>query len=303
MKSSLIFVLFVILFSSCNVVKMRENATARKLERKEITEYYFQTDSLKIKYWKGGAGPAILFIHGFGGDALLSWDKEMRHFAKTHTVIAADLLWFGESATSLPANLTTQRLALSKLLDHLKVEKVMVIGQSYGGFLAIDLAMNEPTRVTKLCVANCPGTTFNVKELDKVTEKYKVHSIDNLFVFNEPQNVQRLLNLSTYSDPKIPKFALKQAYDMYFNQNHSQLIQLLQTLPGEQSRFKEFALNKRIPTLVLWGEYDEIFSFSEGKLFAESIGAEFISIPNCGHVPQVDAPKVFEKILANFFNN
>ena len=183
----------------------------------------------------------------------------------------------------------------------LKIEKATFIGQSYGGFIAIDIAINHPEMTQKLVIANCPGTTFDVKELEGVCAAFKVKSIEELFILYKPEHVQRLVDLSSYSNPKFPKFLLKQSFETYFDFNHEQQFLLLNTLPFEQNRFREDAILKTIPTLVLWGEQDEIFSFASGKYFAESIQAEFVSIPKCGHAPQIDKHKSFLLLLDKFF--
>lgn len=299
MKTILLILGLSLLFS-CNVVRWKEKSATNQLERKEIRAAYFDEDSLHIKYWKGGTGPALVFIHGFGGNALLSWEKELKQFSKTHTVIAMDILWFGESRSDQPATLATQTEAVEKLLKYLQVKKAIVVGQSYGGFVAIDFALKNTQMVEKLVVANCPGTTFDVKELDQVCQNYGVKRIEEFFVINDPQYVQRLINLSTYKDPKLPRFALKQSFEQYFNQNHKQLTSLMTTLPAEQKRMINNKPLQSIPTLVLWGEEDEIFSLAEGKKFATTINARFESIPKCGHAPQFDNHKAFLEILKSF---
>lgn len=294
------FFVLTLLLASCNVVRMKQKSATRKLARNAITVHTFQVDSSTIKYWKGGNGPALVFIHGFGGDALMSWEKEMEEFSKNYTVIAPDILWFGESTSSKKPQLSSQRVAIERLLQHLKIDKATIVGQSYGGFIAIDVAMHNPALIDKLVIANCPGTTFNVQELEDVCTAFKVKSIEELFVLKKPKDVQRLIDLSSYTDPHLPKFILKQSFDKYFDYNHEEQFQLLNTLPNEQDRFSDDRILKTIPTLVLWGEHDEIFSFAEGKRFADSIQADFVSIPKCGHAPQIDDHAAFLSILKNF---
>jgi pimeloyl-ACP methyl ester carboxylesterase len=156
MKLSFNFLLLGIVLASCNPVAFRVKSTTRKLAKEQVTSHFFENDSLKLKFWKGGKGPALIFIHGFGGDALLSWEKQLSFFAKEHTVIAPDLLWFGESTSLMQPNLSSQTEAIIDLMDYLKLEKATIVGQSYGGFVAIQLAQKEPNRIQKLVFANCP---------------------------------------------------------------------------------------------------------------------------------------------------
>lgn len=300
MKVIIIFFFFSVLFS-CNVVRYQEKHLTKKLARKEIVPQYFDEDSLHIKYWKGGSGSTIVFIHGFGGDALLSWEKEMELLSKNHTVVAMDILWFGESKSNKPPVLATQTEAVEKLLKNLNVTKASFIGQSYGGFILVDFTLEHPEMVERIIIANSPGTTFDVTELDVICNNYKVKSIDEMFVFSEPEKIQKLINLSSYKKPQIPKFALKQAYDIHFVENHKEKINLLKSLPVEQERMKNISSLQKIETLVLWGEFDEIFSLKSGQTFANAMNAKFVSIPKCGHAPQIDDHQSFLRILNDFF--
>jgi pimeloyl-ACP methyl ester carboxylesterase len=279
---------------------MKERHSTKSLQKKEITSSVFQSDSFHIKYWIGGQGPTLVFIHGFGGNALISWEEELAHFAKTNTVVAYDLLWFGESYSNKIANLTTQTNALYSLLSYLKIDQATLVGQSYGGFVALNFAHSHPEMIEKLFIANSPGSTFDVSYLDSVCKVYNTNSIDELFVIVEPAGIQRLINLTTYSDKQIPNFLLKQMFAAYFDQNHEQMKSLMQSLPVDQNRIRDVSSIQKIPTLVLWGENDELFPKKEGEKFAKAIDAQFISIPECGHAPQIDDHESFLKILDNF---
>jgi pimeloyl-ACP methyl ester carboxylesterase len=133
----------------------------------------------------------------------------------------------------------------------------------------------------------------------QIVQKYAVQTIDELFILKKPQQIQRLFDLVTFTNPRLPKILLKSIYSGYFNKNNAELTQLLRLLLKEQDNFPNFKTGN-IPTLVVWGEQDELFSLAEGKLFSDTIGAQFKVIPNCGHAPQVDQPAEFLKILQQF---
>jgi pimeloyl-ACP methyl ester carboxylesterase len=131
------------------------------MRKNGINAYTYQDADFKIHYHKGGNGPVLLFIHGFALDAMMNWVDQMILFSNQYTVIAPDLLWFGQSNSSKHPDLSSQREAIERLLKDLNIEKVHVIGQSYGGFIAIDLAIKNPGLVDKLCIANSAVTTFD----------------------------------------------------------------------------------------------------------------------------------------------
>ena len=301
MRSLVLLLSTFILLSGCGrVFEKGLIKLENELYRKGVVANNFTTDSLQIHYWKGGSGPAILFLHGFGGDALLTWRKELEELSKTHTVVAPDLLWFGQSKAKFTPDLSAQRRAVESLCAFLKIDSAQIVGQSYGGFLALDLVSGGKVHANKLLIANCPGTTFRVSELDKVCAAYKVRTIDELFIFDKPEFLQRLIDVSTFSDPSIPRVVQEKMYQRYFASYHNELRHLMQSLPSEQSRFQDPANFKKFPMMVLWGEKDELFPLSEGKRFAESTGASFVVIPKCGHAPQMDNHRVFTKQIKEF---
>lgn len=297
------FFFLLIICSSCNVVKIYSNFTTRKLSRNSIKNYVYVTPGFQLNYWKGGEGPVILLLHGFGGDAQLSWNKELIALAKTHTVIAPDLLWFGKSNATLTPNLNNQTIVIKQLLNHLKVDSFSVIGQSYGGFLALNLALNNPTIVKKLCIANSPGNTFNKEELENVAKKYKVDNVSDLFVFKEAKHLQRLYDLAAFKKHNLPVFLAKQLFETYFNQHHPELVKLMLSLQEENNSLEKNNSLWPIKSCVIWSENDELFSLKEGQKFASSIHADFQSIKNCGHAAQLDQPKLFTNAIVDFFNH
>ena len=279
---------------------MNTRHTTKSLLRKDVISYKLQKDSLQINYWKGGSGPVLVFVHGFGGNAAGNWAKELQHYAKTNTVIAYDLLWFDESFSNEIPNLSTQTRALDLLLTELNISKATFIGQSYGGFVIVDYAYKYYPKVEKLVVANSPGPTFDIAYLDTVCQNFGLKNIADLFILENPNDIQRLSNAASFSDKHIPKFIRNQIFDVYFNKHNAEQLALMRSLPADQKRISDFTIFKNIPTMVLWGENDEIFPLKEGRKFAAAINAKFVSIPNCGHGPQVDQHREFIRILDGF---
>lgn len=297
------FLFLFIFLSACNVVKVNSNFTTRKLTRNSIKNHVYSTPDFQINYWKGGEGPVIVLLHGFAGNAQLTWKNELLALAENHTVIAPDLLWFGKSNATLAPNLNNQTIAIKQLLNHLKIDTFSVIGQSYGGFLALNLALNNPTSIRQLCIANSPGNTFNKEELTSVAKKFNVEKISDLFVFNEAKYLQRLYDLAAYKKHDLPNFLAKQLYETYFNQHHLALIRLMESLQQEEISVTKNSTLWPIKSLVIWGENDALFSLKEGEKFAASIHADFYSIQKCGHAAQLDQPKLFSKAIVDFFNH
>ena len=303
MRRLLFILIFPFLtFVSCNVVEIAHKKTEKNLKHHAFEDAIYENGSTKIHYWKGGNGPVLLLVHGFAHDAAADWEKEMLYFSKNYTVIATDLIWFGKSYSNEKANLQTQTNALIDLLNALNIKKLSIIGQSYGGFIAVDLALSKKFSVEKLIIANSPGPTFDVSELQNVCKKYNVQTVNEILIPKNPDEIQRVTDMAAFHDRKIPKTIRKQYFAYYSEKNTTQLNDLLSTLPTEKDRIGEIEVLKTIPTLVLWGKEDELFPEKEGEKFAKSIDATFISVPETGHAMQVDDHKLFIKILSDFLS-
>lgn len=273
----------------------------RYMRKNGINSYTYQDEDFVIHYHMGGKGPVLLFIHGFAMDALMNWADQLPLFSGHFTVIAPDLQWFGKSYSSKEPVLSTQREAIERLLKELNIEKVQVIGQSYGGFIAIDLALKNPGLVDKLCIANSPGPTFDETTLEPLLKKNSVATVGDLFIMNTPLDIRRLLYVASYKKPYFPNFVLKQLHELFFNQYHKEWRYMLDTLPGEKNHIESLDPLHNSTTMVLWGEEDELFMKSEGEKFARIIGSPFVSIPKAGHASQLDDPKAFNREVKKFF--
>jgi 3-oxoadipate enol-lactonase len=117
-------------------------------------------------YWEeAGEGPPVVLIHAGLWDRRI-WDGQMEPFAAAHRVVRYDLRGFGRSSP-LERPFSARR-DLADLLDVLRIERTALVGCSIGGGLAVDFALEFPTRVSAL-VAVCAGASGDPTEDDEAT--------------------------------------------------------------------------------------------------------------------------------------
>ena len=116
-----------------------------------------------------GQGPAIIFMHGLGGNHL-SWWQQVAHFSATHACVTLAARGFAPSspiaAGPNPADFAGD---LAALIEHLKLSNVVLVGQSMGGWGAVEYALANPGKVRALVLAATTGTInpFQIEEPER----------------------------------------------------------------------------------------------------------------------------------------
>src|SRR5262249_26456105 len=137
-------------------------ATLGPTPKGETTMAFMTKDGFRLYYENsGGNAPAIVFLHGAGGNHL-SWWQQVPVFAEEYRCIAVDQRGFGQSP-DVPggpgaAALGTDVLAL---LDHLRIGRAALVAQSMGGGGAVGAAVQAPERFGAIVLANTVGNLTN----------------------------------------------------------------------------------------------------------------------------------------------
>ena len=130
------------------------------MEQKEITVH-----GKRLKYRLGGQGPLILLIHGMAGSAT-TWRQVMPALSEHFTVLAPDLLGHGESdKTKGDYSLGAMASTLRDLIVALGYKRATVVGQSYGGGIAMQFAYQYPERCERLVLVDAGGLGKEVNRL------------------------------------------------------------------------------------------------------------------------------------------
>lgn len=107
----------------------------------------------ELYYEDHGAGPAIVLAHGVGGNHA-SWFNQVETLSRSYRVIAFDHRGFGGSSDVAGLGRSGFVPDLTTLLDHLAVERAVLVGQSMGGGTCLSFAATNPERVAALVLAS-----------------------------------------------------------------------------------------------------------------------------------------------------
>lgn len=254
----------------------------------------------KLFYRTAGSGEkTIVLLHGIPTNSYL-WTSVIPELAEEFTVIAPDMLGFGQSGRATRKNLTLPKQAehILALLDALNIQSVHIVGHDLGGGVAQILAVNHPKRVSSFIVLD--GVAFNNWPLAKVialryptAREFESPSFFIERMLREGLFHQEILApelLQPFLSPFNHKKGLLELQEASFALDHHQTEDLVPELEKLQ-----------IPATFLYGQYDRLLPAYWGFRLKETVpNSTFKVLPECGHFSMLDNPLlVAEEIAAH----
>lgn len=284
--------------------EMQERRMRQAFEAYGLHPYRARLGDAEVHYWAGGnpQGRPLLLVHGFGADAMWGWVGQLA-LAKSRFLIVPDLLWFGAShGRTDDFSSTYQGEVLARLLDHLALHPVDVAGISYGGFVALELAVAVPERVRRLVLIDSPGPTYTLDDYQAMLVRQRIGSVSELIVPAEPAGVRRLVALAYHRPPPVPMFVARDIFRHMFRQWAEEKVRLLDDLIGRAGTVGVADYQTDHETLVLWGEHDELFPLDLAHRLSDALGARshVRVLPRTNHAPNLERPFLFNRELLSF---
>lgn len=251
--------------------------------------------------------PVVVLIHGFGPDPTWQWAAQAGPLSRRFDLLVPTLLFFGASATRAPARSdASQAAALAALLQSLAAvagRTVHVVGSSYGGLVAYHLARELARRGVRVGkVALCDADACKGAEDDRaLAARAGVGEVAELLVPADTRALRRLMAVCAHRPVKyVPECLLRDMLRKYFADKREDKIALIKGITAGEEGFELTPLPQEV--LIVWGEFDQIFPVEKAHKMKEKLGekATVKVIPNTGHLPQQEDPKLFNRILLDF---
>jgi pimeloyl-ACP methyl ester carboxylesterase len=246
--------------------------------------------------------PNLLLIHGFGANALWQWGDVIRLMVPHFNVYVPDLLFFGDSYTTQPDRSESfQARCVMRVMEANRVGKVSLVGLSYGGFVAYSLAAQFRGEVERVVIC-CAGVCLEEKDLGE--GMFRVSDLEEVGRILLPQTAEKMRELMSYTFVKPPKIVpsclLQDFIDVMFTENVEEKRELIRALAKDRKLSDLPKIPQ--PTLIIWGEEDQVFPLELGYRLKRHLGenAQLVVIKNTGHAFIVEKPKELFKHLKSF---
>ena len=270
----------------------------------DSTSRYLEGET-RIHYHEAGSGPALVLLHG-SGPGVSGWSNFRGNFpvfAEHFRTVIMDMPGFGKSERP-PLDRAYPRVAadhLARLMDGLGLEKAHLLGNSMGGYVALEFALAYPERVDRLVGMGPGGLAANVMGPDpsegarrlsdfmRAPSKEAMEAWVDTMVANK-QVVDDALIDERLANAMAPG-ALESAMAIFMSlAQHPEPVPLY-------ARVKDI----KAPTLITWGRDDRMLPV-EGALFGyrQMPNAELHLFSRCGHWAQVERKDDFKRLVIDF---
>jgi pimeloyl-ACP methyl ester carboxylesterase len=256
-------------------------------------------------YVEMGEGTPLLLVHGLAG-CWQNWLEQIPHFALTHRVVALDLPGFGASPLP-PWEITIPAYGrfVRDFCERIGIDRCSLVGNSMGGFIATEVAISEPERVDDLTLVSAAGITWAGARREPAEMLARVgRAAAPVALRFQMSGIRR------------PKFRRRAFGGVFYDPNALRREVLWENIvPAFQSpgyfdamrnlvgydirdRLEEIG----VPTLIVWGRNDRVVPVPAAFSYKKRIGenAELVIFDKCGHVPQLERPMRFNRVLEEF---
>jgi pimeloyl-ACP methyl ester carboxylesterase len=260
----------------------------------------------RVSYIDLGAapGPPLVFIHGIAG-CWQHWLENLPAIAQDRRVIALDLPGFGASPLpSRPITIPAYACVVDALCERLDLGSVVLVGNSMGGFVAAQTAIDFPMRVERLALVSPAGiTSANVKRAPGLAFARVMHAMqaERLArvrrLTRRPRGRHLVLSIAV-RHPALLKLDLVENSLLRGAGKPGFWPAALACLAHD---FRDRLTEIQCPTLVVWGREDSILPVLDAEEFARLIPeTRVVIIDHTGHAPMLERPAVFNDLLRRF---
>lgn len=261
----------------------------------------------KLNYIEVGdeSNPPLLFIHGLSG-CWQNWLENILPFAADYRVISVDLPGFGGS--DMPSDgitISGYGRCIHAFCEKLGLEAVQIVGNSMGGFIAAEIAIQFPELAERIVLVSAAGISVNAMRRDPLITVARMSGGAMAALFARRQSI--------VVRPGLRKFGMKVVA------THGDLLRpelCYEVMSGvgkpgfaaATEALLTYDFTERLPeigcpTLIVWGRQDKLVPVRDAYEFERLIpGSRKVIMEDTGHVAMMERPKRFNTLLREFLN-
>lgn len=249
----------------------------------------------RLAYTRRGDGPALVLVHGYLGGADM-WRAEVEAFSARFDVVAPDLAGFGESAhLSAPDSIDGHARQVFALLDDLGIGRFHLLGHSMGGMIVQQMAALDPVRIAKLvCYGTGPRGVLPDR-FETIAESRRRLAADGL-----AETARRIA--ATWFVEGEHAAGYPRCVAVGAKATRQAALASLDAWEGWDGRAALGAIP--CPTLVVWGDRDRSYGWSQPEALWHGIpGATLAIMRGCGHNAHMEDPEQFHRLVGDFLSS
>ena len=242
-------------------------------------------NGLLLNYYVGGEdkSPALLFLHGWRAEGTI-WFPTLENFNSENSIYCLDLPGFGKSELPRePYGVENYSEIVSGFTSKLGLEKVIVIGHSFGGRVAIKLASKNPKFLCGIVLVDSAG--FVDKTLLNKLKRIIAKPLRPIFKLKPFHGLRKSIYRLIGSEDYIATPLLRETYLKIIGED----------LSGDMKRIDTL-------TMIIWGAQDKDTPLKHAHKMNESIkNSELVVLEEAGHFSFLDKKEEFLEALRDFF--
>jgi pimeloyl-ACP methyl ester carboxylesterase len=252
-----------------------------------MEERYLEIDGVKTHLLSAGAGRPLVYLHGVAPSG--DWLPLHELLAQQFQVFAPDHPGFGYSDRPDWLNgMDDLVLHYDELFRVLGLERPLLVGFSFGGWIAAELAVTYPERFAGLVLLNAAGLHVEgalIPDLPALSRERLTET-----VFHDMAAAQAYFEARVHPEERLRQYRAMTttallAWNPWFN-------------PQLQRRLRRV----QCPTLALWAEHDRLIPPVYGETYRDAIpGARLQVLPDCGHMAPIECPAAIAEAVCEFF--
>jgi pimeloyl-ACP methyl ester carboxylesterase len=260
-------------------------------------------NGIKTNYLEAGTGDPVVLIHGSGPGvtSYANWRLVLPALAENFRVVAPDMVGFGfsERPANIEYGVQTWADQVVGLMDTLELPKAHLVGNSFGGAIALRIATQHPDRVGKLVLMGSMGVPFPITE-----------GLERVWGY-EPsfENMRKVLDVFAYSrdlvNDELAEVRYRGSIQPGFQESFAAMF------PAPRQRWVEAMCTpeddiRRLPhrTLIVHGREDQVIPVQTSLRLMELIDNADLSVySHCGHWSMIERTEDFNRNVSEFFSD